>query len=70
MLLVYNRRIFFLALKECKKGWYGLDCRSQCSGHCRDNAACNHVTGQCDGGCVAGWRGVLCDKGILFSRLF
>ena len=60
----------FLLLEECTNGWYGLDCKQQCSGHCLDNAVCNHVTGQCDGGCAAGWRAVLCDKGILkFSFL-
>nr|XP_022306098.1 receptor-type tyrosine-protein phosphatase alpha-like isoform X1 [Crassostrea virginica] len=47
---------------KCVGGWYGLDCKQKCSGHCRDNAVCNHVTGQCDDGCAAGWRGALCDK--------
>ena len=49
---------------ECIGGWYGVDCKQQCSGHCRDNAVCNHVTGQCDKGCAVGWRGALCDKGM------
>ena len=25
---------------------------------------CNHVTGQCDEGCAAGWRGRECNIGI------
>nr|XP_022311643.1 multiple epidermal growth factor-like domains protein 10 [Crassostrea virginica] len=48
--------------KRCTEGWYGLDCKQQCSGHCRDDAICNHVTGQCEEGCAAGWRGTLCDS--------
>ncbi|XP_078329598.1 uncharacterized protein LOC111116561 [Crassostrea virginica] len=46
---------------RCADGWYGVDCKQNCSGHCRDNIPCNHVTGQCDGGCAAGWSGELCD---------
>ena len=53
----------YILLKECTEGWYGLECKQQCSGHCRDNAMCNHVTGQCKEGCAAGWRDALCDKG-------
>ena len=30
---------------ECPDEWYGLDCKHQCSGHCRDNNPCNKVTG-------------------------
>ena len=58
--LVYNGLFKHI---ECVGGWYGLDCKQQCSGHCINNDVCNHVTGQCDGGCDAGWRGALCDKG-------
>nr|XP_022311638.1 receptor-type tyrosine-protein phosphatase epsilon-like [Crassostrea virginica] len=50
---------------QCVKGWYGLDCKQRCSGHCINNAVCNHMTGGCDGGCVAGWMGVLCDKACI-----
>uniref|UniRef100_A0A8W8NVN9 protein-tyrosine-phosphatase n=1 Tax=Magallana gigas TaxID=29159 RepID=A0A8W8NVN9_MAGGI len=31
--------------------------------HCRDGTTCNHVTGQCNRGCDAGWTGVMCEKG-------
>nr|XP_022311777.1 multiple epidermal growth factor-like domains protein 10 [Crassostrea virginica] len=46
---------------ECPDGWYGFDCKRQCSGHCRDNDPCNKVTGQCDGGCAHGWYGQHCE---------
>lgn len=32
-----------------------------CKGDCRESITCNHVTDQCDNGCVAGWIG--CEKG-------
>uniref|UniRef100_A0A8W8NR64 Receptor-type tyrosine-protein phosphatase T n=1 Tax=Magallana gigas TaxID=29159 RepID=A0A8W8NR64_MAGGI len=51
-----------VGLESCKGGWYGKDCRQPCVGHCRDGITCNHVTGQCDKGCDAGWTGVLCIK--------
>uniref|UniRef100_A0A8W8NII6 Fucolectin tachylectin-4 pentraxin-1 domain-containing protein n=1 Tax=Magallana gigas TaxID=29159 RepID=A0A8W8NII6_MAGGI len=38
---------------KCKEGLYGDNCTQQCTGHCKDGAACNHVTGLCDGGCDA-----------------
>lgn len=44
-----------------------MNCSQQCTGHCRDNTPCNHVTGQCDGGCAAGWTGSQCDNGELAS---
>ncbi|XP_052695719.1 multiple epidermal growth factor-like domains protein 10 [Crassostrea angulata] len=46
----------------CDEGWYGDNCSQQCVGHCRDNTSCNHVTGQCERGCGAGWTGIFCDN--------
>lgn len=43
------------------------NCSQQRVGHCRGRALCNHVTGQCDTGYDAGWKGVMCDKGIWFE---
>lgn len=48
---------------ECKEGWYGNNCTEQCTEHCKDGTTCNHVTGLCDEGCDAGWKGYMCDKG-------
>lgn len=47
---------------ECREGWYGVNCKQQCEGHCREGTICYHVTGQCDRGCDAGWTGYMCDK--------
>lgn len=52
----------------CTDGWYGVNCNQQCSGHCRDDTTCNHVTGQCEKGCDKGWSGSLCDKGNLLKK--
>ena len=67
---IYNKKVhlltnktIFIYQKGCVDGWYGVDCKQKCSGHCKDDIPCNHITGQCGGGCGAGWRGVLCDKG-------
>lgn len=66
-----------LFLIECNPGWFDINCSRQCSGHCKDGSTCNHVTGQCDTGCDAGWTGSLCEKGsqlaviiLLFDNLF
>ncbi|XP_062617125.1 protein draper-like isoform X2 [Saccostrea cucullata] len=47
---------------KCSGGWYGLECKVQCFGHCRLNAYCNHVTGQCDNECDEGWKGIYCEE--------
>eukprot|EP00105_Crassostrea_gigas_P043581 XP_019927729.1 PREDICTED: multiple epidermal growth factor-like domains protein 10 [Crassostrea gigas] len=44
------------------RSWYGVNCSRPCVGYCKDNTTCNHVTGQCNGGCNAGWTGIFCDK--------
>lgn len=46
----------------CPYGFYGLKCEERCSGHCKDNQACNHTNGVCDKGCFEGWTGEHCDK--------
>lgn len=45
------------------ESWYGVNCSQKCTGHCREGTLCNHVTGQCERGCAAGWTGTLCETG-------
>lgn len=63
-------KIIFMTLiycaSECMRGWYGVNCSRPCVGYCKDGTTCNHVTGQCNGGCNAGWTGIFCYKGIFF----
>lgn len=53
----------FIFILECKEGWYGVNCSKPCSGHCKDNMPCDHMTGHCEKKCDAGWTGLQCDKG-------
>lgn len=39
---------------ECTAGYYGLECKSKCVGHCKDNKQCNHINGTCEDGCKMG----------------
>lgn len=55
---------------ECREGLYGERCSQLCSGNCKDNETCNHVTGQCDKGCTTGWKGAMCDKGNRVNKYF
>lgn len=57
----YARKVFLPI--ECGSWLYGVNCSQSCTGHCRDNRTCNHVTGQCDRECEAGWTGALCVRG-------
>lgn len=37
-------------------------CKDQCSSNCLNALDCDHVTGACNGGCLAGWTGPRCDR--------
>ena len=52
----------FIMFTECPAGLYGHDCQESCSTHCIASGTCDRVTGQCDGGCQAGWKESKCDK--------
>lgn len=60
--------MFYLCLisTECVEGWFGEGCNHKCTGHCKDNIICNHVTGNCERGCSLGWTGYRCEKGSGF----
>uniref|UniRef100_A0A8W8NKF0 Multiple epidermal growth factor-like domains 10 n=1 Tax=Magallana gigas TaxID=29159 RepID=A0A8W8NKF0_MAGGI len=61
---IYSVNILFKNYEgyECREGLYGERCSQLCSGNCKDNETCNHVTGQCDKGCTTGWKGAMCDE--------
>lgn len=62
--MYFERKYSFFFISGCREGWHGVNCSQQCSGHCKDNTPCNHVTGQCERECAAGWTDLQCDKGI------
>lgn len=47
---------------ECISGNYGTACREQCRTHCKNNKACDHISGECPEGCEDGYTGKLCDN--------
>lgn len=53
-------------MKGCPTKHYGLESKSKCVGHCKDNTACNHTSGLCDIGCEDGWTGGNCTEGEIF----
>lgn len=52
---------FVLWIEECEFGCYGDGCNWNC-GECK-LGLCNIEIGECEGGCVVGWKGVLCKIG-------
>lgn len=50
--------------KACNNGSYGMDCSGQC-GHCSENV-CDHISGICLSGCMAGYQGNLCKHVCLY----
>ena len=46
---------------ECQDGLYGYDCQENCSTNCIVPSGCDSMTGQCEGGCQAGWKEPKCD---------
>lgn len=51
-------------LTECDDGLYGANCEGFCSPDCKTPGMCDKRTGQCDGGCQAGWTQHKCDSGM------
>lgn len=49
-------------LTECNPGRYGRNCMYQCSENCNVTRICNRFTGECEGGCKAGWTGTICNQ--------
>lgn len=53
----------------CPIGRYGSNCQEECSFNCGVPYRCNLETGQCQGGCQVGWKGVKCDLRIILVHL-
>ncbi|CAC5376554.1 unnamed protein product [Mytilus coruscus] len=47
--------------KTCNYGFYGNGCIKKCSRNCH-MPHCNHITGECVGGCKNGWMGFNCTE--------
>lgn len=54
---------FKCVLTGCDFGYYGFECRDQCSSFCKTSRDCDHVTGFCKNGCKSGWQGNDCLEG-------
>ena len=50
-------------LTECVAGLFGKKCVGNCSMTCGDPGLCDKVTGHCNGSCLAGWEGDMCENG-------
>lgn len=53
-----------LTFVACLAGTFGMNCNKTCSINCRYSKRCSSETGNCIGGCVKGWKGSHCSKGI------
>lgn len=45
---------------ECFSGFFGINCREHCSGHCKNSEPCDPVSGMCPNGCQVGYNGTIC----------
>ena len=43
-------------------GIYGPNCKNNCSLNCAVSIRCDVKTGECIGGCQAGWKGSTCNE--------
>ena len=50
-------------LTGCAAGLYGSNCSKNCSMTCGNPGVCHKDTGHCNGSCLAGWEGDMCDNG-------
>ncbi|XP_078328424.1 laminin subunit alpha-2-like [Crassostrea virginica] len=50
---------------ECAAGLFGNNCYENCSLTCGNPGVCHKVTGHCNGSCLAGWEGNMCENECL-----
>lgn len=58
----------FFPTPACHFGFFGQDCMKKCKETCLE---CTNVNGSCADGCISGWEGNFCDRGIfcVFSNI-
>lgn len=52
----------YIYYKACLPGNFGKGCRERCSGHCQNNASCDHISGVCMAGCEDGYIESRCNN--------
>ena len=56
---------------ECPAAVFGKDCVENCSMTCGDPGVCDKETGHCNGSCLPGWKGDMCQNGNnLYKSMF
>jgi hypothetical protein len=60
----------FALIVGCPSGFYGMNCVDRCSINCGVPERCDRISGQCDGDCQSGWRGILCDTSKVLLKEF
>ena len=56
-----DKKYWCWLLTECPDGFYGPKYQENCSANCNVSGRCDSMTGQCEGGCQAGWKQSKCD---------
>ena len=61
----------WISFTECPDGLFGKNCVKNCSMTCGDPGVCDKVTGHCNGSCLPGWEGDMCQNGnYLYKTMF
>lgn len=55
--------LIHLFVIDCDYGYYGMECREECSTFCKKSRDCHPVSGYCTDGCKSGWQGLDCLEG-------
>ena len=57
-----------LSLAVCSDGYYGYNCEETCSLTCGVPGGCDRITGSCNGSCLPGWKGIMCEHGNYYAQ--
>lgn len=59
---IFVSPLYFFFYSGCPKLFWGEDCVNNCPDKC---TGCNNINGLCEYGCLPGWKGNLCNEGII-----